>query len=52
MSKQIVISPRRIAWSSNKYIIVVPKDIGRILHGKLIKVTIEPIEIQEETKNG
>ena len=46
MSKQIVISPRRIAWSSNKYIIVVPKDIGRILHGKLVKVIIEPLELE------
>ena len=47
MSKAIVISPRKVAFTANKYVITIPKAIGERLHGKLVKVTIEPLELEE-----
>ena len=47
MGKAIVISPRKVAFTANKYVITVPRAIGEKLHGKLVKVIIEPIELSE-----
>jgi len=44
VSKKIVVSPRKVSFTMNRYVISLPRSIGRKLHGKLVKVTIEVIE--------
>ena len=46
MSKplEIVVSPRRVIFYTNRYIITLPRPIGRVLHKKLVEVRIKVIE--------
>ena len=44
VSNEIVVSPRRVAYVSRRYIIQLPKIVGEYLHGKYVKVILIPIE--------
>jgi len=39
---------RRVAKSSRNYLIVLPRELGKNLHGKIVQVTIEVLEPLEK----
>ena len=45
--KEIIISPRAIAKEGHRYVINIPSHIGKALYGKLLKVTLEVIDLKE-----
>ncbi len=49
-SMSIIISPRKIAKMGPSYVIHIPPKLGKKLHGKIYKVILEPIEVEEENE--
>jgi len=47
-----VISPRKVFKCGNRYFVSIPKIIGKRLEGKLVKITITPLPLEEFDGDG
>ena len=47
---KVTLSPKTVVKQGPRYVLYIPTWLGEKLHGKLIKVTVETLEVEEIQK--
>ena len=50
LAVKVTLSPKTVVKQGPRYVLYIPTWLGEKLHGKLIKVTVETLEVEEIQK--